>query len=179
MRGLKTVSDAVRAGTTPRLIALALAVPMLLAGEILVAPPAGATPPIVVRNVTATETLDPFLPCPDFTILESTTTTRTITDYYDQNGTLVMETQHVSLEGILSNSSDLSKTIPVWGHWTYTFTDNFNFLKIAGLNFETIIDGHHLSFANGYETFDFTTGVFIYRGQNNYVFPDVICNALA
>jgi hypothetical protein len=46
------------------------------------------------------------------------------------------------------------------------------------LQFETIIDGHHLAFANGYQFADFTSGQFIYYGHNNYVFPDVICNPL-
>jgi hypothetical protein len=132
---------------------------------------------VVVRHAVFTETLDPLgVSCPGFDILENNTTTRTITDFYDENGNFLRETQMVSLVGEIVNSTDISKTLPYYGHFSLTFADDQ--VTITGLQFETIIDGHHLAFANGYQFFDADTGQFIYHGQNNYVFPDVICDPL-
>ena len=153
---------------------------MLLGGDLLIAAPAVANQPtVVVRQLVLVETLDPLgVSCPGFDILENNTTTRTITDFYDQNGNFLKETQHVSLVGTIVNSTDLSKTLPYYGHWTYFFTSDPNVFSIIGLQFETIIDGHHLAFANGNQFVDFNTGTFGYHGQNNYVFPDVVCDPL-
>ena len=150
-------------------------------GAISMAQTAAADQPtVVVRNLVQVEALDPLgVSCPGFDILENNTTTRTITDFYDRDGNFLKETQHVSLVGEIVNSTDLSKTLPYYGHWTYFFTNDPNVFSIIGLQFETIIDGHHLAFANGNQFVDFNTGTFGYHGQNNYVFPDVICDPLS
>jgi hypothetical protein len=145
---------------------------------LMVSPASAGQPVVVVRHAVFTETLDPLgASCPGFDFLENNTTTRTITDFYDESGNLLRETQQVSLVGEIVNSTDLTKMLPYYGHFTVTLADDQ--ITITGLQFETIIDGHHLAFANGYQFVDFTTGEFIYHGQNNYVFPDVICNPLS
>src|SRR6266576_6512685 len=111
MHPVGTAPRATRPGLRRVALTSVLATCMLLGGDLLIAAPAVANQPtVVVRQLVLVETLDPLgVSCSGFDILENNTTTRTITDFYDENGNFLKETEHVSLVGTIVNSRDLSK----------------------------------------------------------------------
>jgi len=125
--------------SSPRSL-LALAA-VAIAGLALPAASLASGPVISENNDTTPQFIEEWGDCPTYTVDATYMANRRNEDFYDSNGTLVLERRHVQYSGVLYNESDPSRSVAYTGDFTLTFDFVANTLTITGLNDHVTVPG--------------------------------------